>query len=39
LLDRDDNPVVLFKSEWAMKWAIDNQKSLNFLTTAPLKVR
>jgi peptide chain release factor 3 len=38
LLDRDDNPVVLFKSEWAMRWAIDNQKSLTFLTTAPLKV-
>jgi peptide chain release factor 3 len=37
LLDRDDNPVVLFKSEWAMRWAIDNQKNLQFLTTAPAK--
>ncbi len=37
LLDRDDNPLVLFKSEWAMKWAIDNQKTLQFLTTAPQK--
>jgi peptide chain release factor 3 len=37
LLDRDDNPVVLFKSEWAMKWAVDNQKNLQFLTTAPTK--
>lgn len=39
LLDRDNNPVVLFKSEWAMRWAIDNQKSLQFLTTAPQKKR
>jgi peptide chain release factor 3 len=37
LLDRDDNPVVLFKSEWAMRWAVDNQKNLQFLTTAPQK--
>jgi len=37
LLDRDQNPVILFKSEWAMRWAIDNQKNLRFLTTAPAK--
>jgi peptide chain release factor 3 len=37
LLDRDDNPLVLFKSEWAMRWAVDNQKNLQFLTTAPQK--
>ncbi len=37
LLDRDENPVVLFKSEWAMRWAIDNQKNLQFLTTAPAR--
>lgn len=37
LLDRDDHPVILFRSEWAMKWAIDNHKELQFLTTAPAK--
>jgi peptide chain release factor 3 len=37
LVDRDDNPVLLFKSEWAMRWAVENYKQLQFLTTAPVK--
>jgi peptide chain release factor 3 len=37
LLDRDDNPVLLFRSEWALKWATDNYKTLQFSTTAPIK--
>jgi len=37
LVDRDDHPVILFRSEWAMKWAVDNHKELQFLTTAPAK--
>ena len=37
LLDRDENPVLLFKSEWAMRWAADNYKGIQFLTTAPTK--
>lgn len=27
VLDRDDEPVVLFESEWAVDWAIDHNKS------------
>jgi peptide chain release factor 3 len=37
LLDRDENPVILFKSDWAMRWATENYKDLEFLTTAPPK--
>ncbi len=37
LLDRDENPVLLFKSEWALRWATENYKTLQFLTTAPVK--
>jgi peptide chain release factor 3 len=37
LLDRDDLPVILFKSDWALRWATENHKSLQFLTTAPPK--
>ena len=37
LLDRDDNVVLLFKSEWALRWATENYKDLQFLTTAPVK--
>jgi peptide chain release factor 3 len=37
LLDRDDNPVLLFRSEWALKWATDNYKNIHFSTTAPIK--
>jgi peptide chain release factor 3 len=37
LIDRDDNPVLLFKSDWALRWATDNYKKLQFLTTAPVK--
>jgi peptide chain release factor 3 len=32
--DRDHNPVVLFRSDWALRWAEDNHKNLEFLTTA-----
>lgn len=28
VLDRDEEPVVLFESEWAIDWAIDHNKSL-----------
>ena len=37
LLDRDDNPVLLFKSEWGLRWATENYKQLQFLMTAPPK--
>jgi peptide subunit release factor RF-3 len=37
LLDRDDNPVLLFRSEWALKWATDNYKNIQFSVTAPTK--
>ena len=26
VLDRDDEPVVLFESEWAVDWAVDHNK-------------
>jgi lysyl-tRNA synthetase class 2 len=32
--DRDGKPVILFKSDWALRWAQDNYKSLEFKTTA-----
>ena len=35
LLDRDDHPVLLFRSDWALRYAADNNKTLDFLTTAP----
>ncbi len=35
LEDRDGQPVVLFKSDWGLRWATDNHKKLSFLTTAP----
>ena len=37
LIDRDDNPVLLFKSEWALRYATENYKNIQFSTTAPLK--
>ncbi len=37
LEDRDGQPVVLFKSDWGLRWAEENNKTLKFLTTAPLK--
>jgi len=37
LLDRDDQPVLLFRSDWALRWATENYKALQFLTTAPVK--
>ncbi len=37
LLDRDELPVLLFKSDWALRWAADNYKDLQFLTSAPPK--
>ena len=36
LEDRDGQPVVLFKSDWGLRWAQDNYKQLQFLTTAPM---
>jgi peptide chain release factor 3 len=35
LEDRDGQPVILFKSDWSLRWATDNHKQLSFLTTAP----
>jgi peptide chain release factor 3 len=35
LEDRDGNPVVLFKTDWGLRWAEDNYKTLRFLKTAP----
>ena len=35
LVDRDGQYVILFKSDWALRWAQDNYKDLQFLTTAP----
>ncbi|MCC7441920.1 MAG: peptide chain release factor 3 [Bdellovibrionales bacterium] len=35
LEDRDGNPVVLFKTEWGFRYARENHKALEFLTTAP----
>lgn len=37
LEDRDGLPVILFRSEWAMRWAVDNHKELQLLSTAPRK--
>jgi peptide chain release factor 3 len=34
LEDRDGNPVLLFRSDWALRWAVDNHKDLTFHTTA-----
>lgn len=36
LEDRDGLPVVLFKSDWGLRWAEDNYKDLQFLKTAPM---
>jgi peptide chain release factor 3 len=36
LEDRDGQPVLLFKSDWALRWAEDNYKTLKFLKTAPM---
>lgn len=35
LEDRDQQPVVLFKSDWSLNWAADKYKTLDFLVTAP----
>jgi peptide chain release factor 3 len=35
LMDRDGQPVILFKSDWALRWAEENYKTLKFLTVAP----
>jgi peptide chain release factor 3 len=36
LVDRDDLPVVLFRSDWAANWAEQKYPKVQFLTTAPL---
>jgi len=36
LEDRDGLPVVLFRSDWALRWAEDHYEGVKFLTTAPL---
>lgn len=36
LEDRDGQPVILFKSDWSLRWAEDNHKNLKFLKTAPM---
>lgn len=35
LEDRDGNHVVLFRSEWAINFAVENNKNYEFLKTAP----
>jgi len=35
LEDRDGLPVLLFKSDWSLRWAEENYKNLKFLKTAP----
>lgn len=37
LEDRDALPVVLFRSEWAMRWAAENTSGVEFLAAAPLR--
>ncbi|MBC7693599.1 MAG: peptide chain release factor 3 [Methylotenera sp.] len=36
LEDRDSQPVLLFKSDWGLRWAEENYKKLSFLKTAPM---
>jgi peptide chain release factor 3 len=36
LEDRDGQPVILFKSDWGLRWAEDNYKELKFLKSAPM---
>jgi peptide chain release factor 3 len=36
LEDRDGQPVILFKSDWGLRWAEENYKTLKFLKTAPM---
>ncbi|MBY0472043.1 peptide chain release factor 3 [bacterium] len=36
LEDRDGLPVLLFKTDWSLRWAEENYKSLKFLKTAPI---
>jgi peptide chain release factor 3 len=36
LEDRDGQPVILFKSDWSLRWAEENYKNLKFLKTAPM---
>lgn len=35
LEDRDGQPVILFKSDWSLRWAVDNHKTLEFRNIAP----
>ncbi len=35
LEDRDGQPVVLFKTDWGLRWATENYKTIEFLKTAP----
>jgi peptide chain release factor 3 len=35
LEDRDGFPVLLFKSDWGLRYAEENNKNLQFLKTAP----
>ena len=37
LEDRDHQPVILFKSDWGLRWAEDNYKTLKFLKTSPIR--
>jgi peptide chain release factor 3 len=34
--DRDSLPVILFKTDWSMNWAVGKYPNLKFLTSAPL---
>ena len=35
LFDAKGHPMILFESEWPMKWTIDHEKSLTFHEFAP----
>ncbi len=37
LEDRDGESVILFKSDWGLRWAQENYKTVQFLKTAPMK--
>ncbi len=37
VLDRDNQPVLLFKSDWGLRWVQDNYKELKLFTNAPIR--
>ena len=39
MVDRDGLPVALFRSDWSLRWAEQNNPGVQFLTNAPLGAR